>query len=527
MDETDQSEVLCFMASSSAYGASDGGVERHTTHISEIFLFGDRAYKIKRAVHYGFVDFSTLEARRRACEAEVRLNRRTAPEIYLGLAAICRDALGGELQLAPLEHAGTAVAIEWAVVMRRFDVNLTLDVLADQRALKAPLIDELVDAVIDLHRTAEIGSAPRGGHEGLARVIAQNAADLTAVDAPWDRVRLEALFEAHRASLEQNQDLLNARRQRGFVRRCHGDLHLGNVVLWQNRPTIFDCIEFSDDIAVIDVAYDLAFLLMDLEARGLRQLANRALGRYVGRQGYPEMLAALPLMMSLRALIRAKIAGMATHSGDAAADTARAQSAAHLFEAAEQYIAPGPRPSLVAIGGFSGTGKTTLAAALACYFGRIPGALHLRSDIIRKRLANVSPEQRLSESAYTPEANQEVYQTLLQEAGAALNAGQSVIVDAVFAQEQERQALENVAHGCGVDFFGIWLEASDGLLKRRVTQRTRDASDATPEVVSRQFKYQLGTIDWRRIEASQPFQAVLDASLSALSGYITGLPSKR
>jgi len=207
---------------------------------------------------------------------------------------------------------------------------------------------------------------------------------------------------------------------------------------------------------------------------------------------------------------------MASCSAYGASDAARAQGAVQLFEAAEQYIAPGPRPSLVAIGGFSGTGKTTLAAALACHFGRIPGALHLRSDIIRKRLAHVSPEQRLPENAYTPEASQEVYQTLLQEAGGALNAGQSVIVDAVFALEQEQQALENMAHECGVNFFGIWLEASSCLLKLRVAQRTKDASDATAKVVSRQFEYQLGVVEWCRIDASQPFQAVRDASLSAL-----------
>ena len=354
-----------------------------------------------------------------------------------------------------------------------------------------------------MHEGGEVLGAPYGGRAGMERVIAENAADMEAFGDRWPRARLNALIAAQRECLDRNAALLDSRRDHGFVRRCHGDLHLGNVVLWQDRPTIFDCIEFSDDIAVIDVAYDLAFLLMDLDVRRLRPFANRALSRYLGRLGGIEILAALPLMLSLRASVRCKVAAMAisglTDSTEAAK---RLQESEAFLEGAERFLAIAPAPCLVAVGGLSGTGKTTLAMGLAPLLGRAPGAIVLRSDVIRKRLAKVLPEQRLPEEAYTPERSREVYETLLREASAALNAGQSVIVDAVFALDQERQAVETISTDRAVHFFGIWLDCSGSLLKQRVVGRTGDASDATPEVVDRQSTMTLGLMAWRRLDAS-------------------------
>lgn len=251
------------------------------------------------------------------------------------------------------------------------------------------------------------------------------------------------------------------------------------------------------------MAYDLAFLLMDLETRGFRALANRALGRYLGRQGGTELLAALPLMMSLRACVRAKVAAMTIAGSENATDAARnAARAERFFQAAERFAGHAPQPCMIAVGGLSGTGKTTLAAALAPELGRAPGALLLRSDVIRKRLADVPPERRLPESAYTPDNNRRVYETAIREAAAALNAGQCVVVDAVFGKEEERRSCEAAATVAGVKFFGIWLDAPGPALKTRVAKRTADASDATPEVVSRQLTYDTGSIAWARLDSS-------------------------
>lgn len=516
MTDDYQSEALAFLANPNTHGLRDGESKHIRTHISEIFLAGDRAFKVKRAVRYTFVDLTTLASRHAACDAEIRLNRRTAPEIYLGVVAVRRGA-DGRLSLDEPSHQKAGEPIEWAVVMRRFDESLTLDRLADHKRLQPKWIDGLVDAAIDLHRNAQSYGRPFGGASGLGKIIDGNATDMAALSDHFPPKRLAWLLDSQRKLLSNCADLLESRRDAGLVRRCHGDLHLGNVVLWHDRPTIFDCIEFSDDIATIDVAYDLAFLLMDLETRGLRPLANRALSRYLGRQGGVEVLAALPLMMSLRAAVRAKVTAMTIAELDNPPEAARtALQAEQLFQAAERFASPAPQPSLVAIGGLSGTGKTTLAAALAPELGRAPGALLLRSDVIRKRLANVAPEQRLPESAYTPEANRQVYETLSRETTAALAAGQSVVTDAVFSRESERRACEDAAAEAGVKFFGIWLEAPSPLLKTRVTQRTADASDATPDVVSHQLSYETGSITWTRIDSSAEPGTVLSKARALL-----------
>ncbi len=511
-----QSEVVAFLADPATYGLSHGEVAHLRTHISEIFIAGDRVLKVKRAVRYAFVDFSTLEARHAACEAEFHLNRRTAPEIYLGVVAV-RRGVAGELVLDHPGRPAVGEPVEWAVVMRRFDEQQTFDRLAGEQALRPEWIDDLVDGMIAMHAGAEIYGAPYGGRKSLEDVIGENAIDMAAQPACFAAERVEALIAAQRNLLAINADLLDGRRDRGHVRRCHGDLHLANVVLWRNRPTIFDCIEFSDRLAVIDVMYDLAFLLMDLEVRGLRSLANKALSRYLGRQGEPEVLSALPLMMSLRACVRSKVTAMAIPGAkDAAEATRRTMLVEHLLEAAERFAAPAPRPCLVAIGGLSGTGKTTLAAGLAPELGRSPGALILRSDVIRKRLAQVPPERRLPEGDYTRNRNRQVYDTVYNEAAAGLAAGQCIVVDAVFSREPDRRSIEAVAAAAKVDFLGIWLEAPGPALKERVAKRAADASDATAEVIARQLAEETGPIGWIRLDASSESNAVLGKALARL-----------
>lgn len=304
-----QDPVVAFLSDPATHGLATGAVKHIRTHISDLFLAGDFAYKLKRAVKYAFVDFRSLDARKAACQVEIALNSRTAPEIYLRTAAIRRLA-DGTLALEPPNKSAPGDAIEWVVVMRRFDETMTLDHVADAGALTAEQIDAVIDGAIIFHAGSSPVSRNFGGAEDLSAVIEENDRDMAAHPAAFDSGTRAELTETCRAVLAQLASLLEQRRDDGFVRRCHGDMHLGNIVLVDGRPQLFDCIEFSDAIATIDLAYDIAFLLMDLLSRNQPALANRALGRYVGRTGDTGFLAALRLMMAIRALVRAKVTAM-------------------------------------------------------------------------------------------------------------------------------------------------------------------------------------------------------------------------
>lgn len=513
-----QSDVIEFLGDPATHGLGPGEVAHIRTHISDLFLADTRVYKTKRALRYAFVDFTTLESRRDACEQEVTLNRRTAPELYLGVVAIRRSP-DGRLTLDRPDEPGTGTPVEWAVAMQRFDETQTLDHRAARGELGTTEIDALVDQVVALHTGAKPHYGAFGGAAGLAALIDENVEDMAGLRDILPPSRASALCDAARTALTRNEALLDARKAAGYVRRCHGDLHLGNAVLWRGRPVLFDCIEFSERIATIDIAYDLAFLLMDLEVRGLRTLANRTFGRYFGRMGGTDALAAMPLMLSLRAAVRAKVTAMtAAGEPDKARKQADFERANSLLDAAQRFLAPGPGPRLVAVGGLSGTGKTRLGGAFAPLLGRAPGALHVRSDVIRKRLADITPEQHLPPASYTPEMSRTVYRTMLDDAAPALAAGYPVVLDAVFADPDERHAAEELARSRNVPFTGLWLDAPLATLKGRVSARTGDASDATASVVERQMTYDTGTVSWHRIGAGDTPEAVLARARALIDG---------
>jgi predicted kinase len=286
------------------------------------------------------------------------------------------------------------------------------------------------------------------------------------------------------------------------MRRCHGDLHLANIVLIEEQPVLFDAIEFDPTIASTDVLYDLAFPLMDFIRYDRHAAANHLLNRYLGRTS-PENLDALgtlPLFMSLRAAIRANV--MLARIGPTCRDEADImQSARAYFELALRLIQPAA-PMLVAIGGLSGTGKSVLARALAPDVNPDPGAVVLRSDVLRKQLLHFNETDRLPKSAYQPEITQQIYEGLSQRATRILSQGHSVVVDAVFADQKERTAIRDVGRKLGVGFVGLYLQTDLATRQRRVGHRRRDASDATPEIAALQERYDIGALDWSLIDAS-------------------------
>ncbi|MBV8131529.1 MAG: AAA family ATPase [Alphaproteobacteria bacterium] len=502
----DQRDIIDFLSKPSSYGAAIERVDVIETHASLVFLAGDHAYKLKRAVKYPYLDFSTAALRRVACEAELALNRRTAPDLYLEVRALTRTANAG------VGFGTEGRTVDWVVVMRRFDQAVLFDELAKTGRLNASLMTELAAHIADFHQSAE--SRPdHGGAAALAAVAETNHTCLIAArQASFAPDRIAEIRQRSLELLAAVGALLDRRRAAGKVRRCHGDLHLRNVCLFEGRPTLFDCLEFSDELASVDVLYDLAFLLMDLEHRGLADFANLVLNRYLDLTDEDDGLAAMPLFLSSRAAIRAHVMAAAMErAGQSRAKPEMAVEARSYLDLSGLLLRP-RSCRLVAIGGLSGTGKSTLAAALAPSLG----ARVLRSDVIRKRLFGVAPETRLPTSAYTSQVSHRVYQMLHRKAADALAAGYSVIIDAVSLKPTERRSFLAVAETAGVPFTGVWLVAPTSAMDRRLRARRRDASDASPEVLMQQLRQDPGVVDWVRIDAGTGPADCLSAARRAL-----------
>jgi aminoglycoside phosphotransferase family enzyme/predicted kinase len=507
----DQSDTVRFLSRPETYPGA-ASVDAITTHASVVFLAGARAYKLKRAVKYSYLDYSTAELRRRACEAELALNRRTAPELYLSVAPI-RRAVDGALSFDG-QLDGVGEPIDWLVVMRRFPPDALLSQVAERNAFSEMLARDLADRIADFHAIAEV-TPDQGGAAGVRAVIQINDENLRrSPPLGVSTSDIDRLRGGTKAALRQYAALLDERRAGGRVRRCHGDIHLGNICLLDGRPTLFDCIEFSDLIACIDVLYDLAFLLMDLRHRGLHRHCGLVFNRYLDLTGDDDGIPALALFLSLRASVRAHVTATAAARRDGAERERQLAEARSYFDLATDLLRPQPA-RLIAIGGLSGTGKSSVAAALAGELGAV-GARVLRSDVVRKQLFGVRPEERLPAEAYDKAVNDRVYATLEDRASRMLAGGTSVILDAVAARPEERTAFAALARRAGVAFTGIWLEAPPATLLARVAQRGKDASDATAAVLLQQLGYVLGTIDWARVNADQPREAVIDDARTAV-----------
>jgi len=504
MASDDQQPVFDFLAT------RERGVKRIDTHAASVFLAGDRVLKVKRAVRFLFLDFSTLEKRKAACAAEIEVNRPYAPKIYRGVVAITREADG------TLAIDGQGPPVEYAVEMARFDETQTLDHVADRGGINDALADRLGRAVAGAHRIAPVKSDVNFAAT-LDEIITQNDDELGGSPELFDTKAVKALTAASRAALARLRPLLESRERQGCVRRCHGDLHLGNLVLINNAPMLFDAIEFNDRLAIIDRFYDLAFLLMDLIERDLAPAATTVLNRYLAETNDDrdlDALALLPLLMSLRAAIRAKVTA-ARPNRDAALD----QRARDYFALSQRLIAL-PAPRLIAVGGLSGTGKSVLARALTAHVPPLPGAVWLRSDVIRKQLFGKKETEALPAEAYTREVTKKVYAALAAKAARVIAAGHSVIADAVFARAGERADIEQAAPQA---FRGLFLTADlDTRLARvggRVFSKAKgigDASDADAKVARAQEDYDLGHLSWTQVDASGTPEETLKNAREAL-----------
>jgi uncharacterized protein len=506
----DQSEVIAFLSRPRTWGSDIVTVERRETHASVIFLIGDRAFKLKRAVRFPYLDYGSVDLRRRFCEAELTINRRTAGDIYCRVIPVVRRPD------ASLALGGAGAPVDWLIEMQRFAEDALFDRLAEAGRLDRFAVESLADEIARFHREA-MRRTQAGGGAAMATILDSNVRSFAEADPRvLDSYRIDRLVAATRQALNASAALLDRRRDDGFVRHCHGDLHLRNIVAHEGRPVLFDAIEFDPAFADIDVLYDLAFLVMDLEFRHLGRLGSIVLNRYLDVTGDAGGLATLPLFLSMRAAIRGHIdaAAAATHSrSDEAA--ALAEGASRYVDLAARFLEPAS-PRLIAVGGLSGSGKSRLARELAPFLTPSPGARVVRTDATRKRLAGVTPQTRLAPRDYSQAANRRTYEVVYEEARLALEAGRSVIADAVFARPDERSAIAAVAARVGVPFQGLWLEAAPSLLEDRVSRRLHNVSDATPEVVRLQLTFDVGTIEWPRLDTSGQGDANVSAAAAML-----------
>jgi aminoglycoside phosphotransferase family enzyme/predicted kinase len=494
-----QERVFAFLTNP----ATHAPVHRIDTHAASVFLEGDRALKIKHAIRFPYLDYSTLAKRKAACEEEMKVNRQFAPQIYRRVVPI-RQAADGSLSID-----GDGIPVEYAIEMARFDERQTLDHLAESGDPDRNLVSAIADAIAASHAVAPLAPADAWiksiptFFEDNTRAL-RNAACFAASD-------VDDLGEASRIAFSRICGLLEQRGKKGYVRRCHGDLHLANIVLIEHKPVLFDAIEFDPTIASVDLLYDLAFPLMDFLRYDRQAAANGLLNRYLETNcsDHLDGLATLPLFMSLRAAIRAKVLlARLDHTRD---KTPVLRSVREYFELARRLIHPPPAPTLIAVGGLSGTGKSVLARALAPHIAPQPGAVLLRTDILRKQQFKVRETDKLPESAYRPEVTGIIYDTIVQRAGRILSQGHSVVVDAMFARASERTEIGDAARRLGVRFVGFFLETDLATRQIRVARREADASDATPEIAKLQESYDVGTIDWIAIDASGTPEQTLKA----------------
>ncbi|MEE7439729.1 AAA family ATPase [Methylobacterium oryzae] len=485
-----------------------GTVDTATTHISRLFLAGDRVFKLKRAVRFPYLDFSTPERRLAACEAEVALNRRTAPTLYLGARRITREPGG------TLAFDGSGDLVDAVVEMRRFPEADLFDAMARDGRLGPSHVAGLAQVIANFHANAEI-HRDGGGAAAMATLIDMNDAALRATGLLTAK-GTEALTARFRSHLTRHASLLDARRTAGKVRRCHGDMTLRNICLFEGRPTPFDCIEFSETIATTDILYDLAFTLMDLWHRERFDLANLLLNRYLDLADETDGIGLLPFLMALRAVIRAHVT--AAHAADGTGDVAAAKTAeAQAYLALAESLLTDKPVVVLAVGGFSGSGKSTVAVAVAPWIGAVPGARILSSDRIRKRLHGVDALTRLPASAYAPAASRRVYEILRSEAARVLAAGHCAVADAVFDRPAEREGIEAVARDNDARFLGVWLEAPAATLASRIEKRVGDPSDATAAVLTAQVARGCGALSWHRLQSDVPLD-ILRSTVLSLDG---------
>jgi len=463
-------------------------LEQIETHISTVILCGDVVYKIKKPVNFGFLDFTTLEQRRHFCEEELRLNRRLAADLYLEVVAI-----RGTVEQPHIEGEGEI--LEYAVKMRQFSQQGLLDKQLAEGNLNGQQMNSLATTIHHFHQQAAIAetTSTLGSPAEVFAPMQQNFDQLyPLIKEPEAVAQLKRLEQWTQQQYRQLEPLLQARKEHGFIRECHGDMHLGNMTLQGDEITIFDGIEFNESFRWIDSVSEIAFLIMDLDDRQAPQLARRFLNAYLEQSGDYQGLQLLKFYQVYRALVRAKIASFRL-AQEGLSETEQQQAMAQYrsySDLAERYTQP-QTPYLCATHGLSGSGKSHLSLQAVEQYGFI----RLRSDVERKRLFDFTAQQNsnspLNDGLYSPEATEKTYQRLQHLSEILLKSGFSALIDSTLLDAAQRAAFKQLAHTNNVSFVILDVQADENLLKKRIQARQaagNDASEANLEILQQQLK---------------------------------------
>lgn len=474
-------QLITALQDPACFDHSVGQFETIETHISIVLLTGDYAYKFKKPVDLGFVDFTSLDRRRHFCEEEIRLNSRLAPELYLEVVAI-----GGDINSPRL---GVEPVMEYCVKMRQFPHTAELEqALADGKVSQEDFA-RLARSVANFHESAAVADS-ESIYGSAGRVRQQCLDNFEDLKTGLTDVRLKRglrdLQTWTESQLARNEELINQRHANGRVRECHGDMHLTNMIWLDERIQVFDCIEFNDELRWIDVMNEIAFLLMDLDMRKRIDLAHVFLNAYLETSGDYEGILLLPLFRSYRSLVRAKIACLRMGQEKGQDDKLRERVRAHI-ELARQYAGSERATPLIVTRGLSGSGKTTLTEQLI----PLSGAVRVRSDVERKRLVGMtaaeSSHSGIGQGIYDPAHTEQTYERLADCARSIIQSGLPAIVDATFLQQAQRSRFRNLAQSLNVPFCILDCQASEQTLRERISERSGDASEADLKVLERQL----------------------------------------
>ncbi|WP_415883338.1 AAA family ATPase [Neptuniibacter sp. QD72_48] len=439
-------------------------IEVIETHISWLILTGEYAYKIKKPVDFGFLDFTTLEKRQHFCEEELRLNQRLAPDIYQQVITI-----GGNAENPIFNPEGDEEIIEYAVQMQQFDHSQRLDLLLANHRFEASWIDTLAEQIADFHQRIPIVAqdSPWGEAETIWEVVSDNFSHITdAIDELDDWHKVQKLSHYTAQQFRKLTPLIEQRKQSGHIRECHGDLHLANITLFHDELRLFDCIEFNLQFRWIDSICDLAFLLMDLEANGEFRWANRCLNRYLEISGDYNALPLLNFYKAYRSMVRAKVAVLGEHH-----DLQTLRRYLRLTD----YYARAPKPALFLMHGISGSGKSHLSQQLVDQTDTI----RIRSDVERKRLFRELSLKGEKIDLYGPQMNAHTFNHLFDTSAELLRNGYSVIVDATCLRQRTRQNYIELAEKLGIPIRIISCECEQKLIEARLKRRSNEGSDAS------------------------------------------------
>ena len=489
-----QAEVIATLSNPKNYPGRVKSVTVRQSHIAVLFLVGDKAYKLKRAVLYPEADLSTPEKRRLACVREMKRSAVYAPGLVEKIESVRR------LDNGKIVIGGTAgKEVDTILVMRRISDSCLLDHLLPRKSFDRFETMDLAEKLADLHQKAKV-LKNKWGTDTVKKLVLENEAVLSCFCPDlFDKKKIDDLTRKSLQILAEQSSLIRLRQKSGAVRKCHGDLLLSNIGFENGTFLLFSPIEYNENLCCIDTLYDLADLLMDLEVRGLRRLTNILFNHYMAHTNDIGGFPLLPLYQALRAARRAAVcAKKATllHGWD---KRRVVKEARRYFDLARHFVS-GHQPVLIACGGLSGSGKSRVARELGGLLDPAPGAVILRDDIVKKQIMGLAPTDTFDKANDTPAFAEVVYDVLRQQAKTALAVGSCVILDALFYDPKERAAAERLAQEAHVPFVGLWMDAPLQVRAERIKTRLRNPSDVKEQAeLEEQLTWDVGDVGWHKI----------------------------